>query len=353
MRRIMAVPSWSLAASALLLLAAAGCSDRNVDGGPGGGATDGGWPNTEGSPLPDTLPPLDFDHMDHPGKKDSSGPLPPGCPGCRDYVFSQIRLPATSSEAIKYAYPYKGKQYNAVGNTLALLSSQFPKMNFQDSITGSVHRGKALILMRLQADNLQNDPSVRAQFWIGADGKCCSSMHNPALCAQQAKAGCFNGKAALKIDPSSSADMIFSGSISGGQLRLGPARMRLRFSISGVSSDLPLTQALVRGQVGSSSISGGVLNAAVEHTDIVNILVPQIAKMLHQTYNSPGIDYKTRDMLRQLFDTNKDGKITVAEVLNNALVKTFLKSDFDPDGDGTSELSMGMGFAAVRCKIVN
>jgi hypothetical protein len=34
------------------------------------------------------------------------------------------------------------------------------------------------------------------------------------------------------------------------------------------------------------------------------------------------------------------------------LIRTFLAGDVDVDGDGTRELSVGVGLSAVRCSII-
>ena len=281
------------------------------------------------------------------------GPLLPGCVGCRDYVFSQILVPATSSDAIKYALERKGKKYNALGNILALLSSQSSTLSVPASVANSVNKGKALILMRLQADSLVNDPTVKAQLWLGAETKCCKSPNDPYQCGKEAAVNCFSGKGSFKVASSSPKDMFFSGAISNGQLTLGPGRMTLRMSMAKKSSDLPLKHARLRGSMSADMISSGVLNGAISMADLQKIVIPQIAAMLSETFNSPGIDWETKKMLSQLFDMNKDGKISVHEVADNPLIKTFLAGDVDVEPDGKTDLSLGIGYNAIGARIVN
>ncbi len=321
------------ALAALALAAASGCGGRTLPGSP---TDDGGV--SDGAPW----------KRDQPGMPDA---LPPGCTNCRDYVLSQILIPRNASDAKKYSLLYKGKAFNAFGQVVALLAAQAPSIAVPDSVSHSVNKGKAVLLMRLQADSLVNDPTVSAQLWIGAETQCCSSTWSPDQCAKQAAARCFNGKATFKVHPSSPTNLILPGSIQGGRLTLGPGKLKLRMTMSRVTTDLPLKYGGLRGAVSDATISGGVLSGAISTDTVSKVVIPQIAAMLHQTLQTA--DHKTRQMIRQLFDVNHDGKITASEVANNALIKTFLAGDVDVDGDGVRELSVGMGYSAVRAKILN
>ena len=73
--------------------------------------------------------------------------------------------------------------------------------------------------------------------------------------------------------------------------------------------------------------------------------------MVNTVYIDPTADQKTKDLLKTLFDTNKDGTITATEVATNGLIKTFLDGDVDVDNDGIKELSLGLGFSTVAAKI--
>lgn len=328
----------ALAATALALTI--GCGGRTL---PGSHVDDGGIPDAP--PWQRDLPKK---KDTRPAQPDTGGPLPPNCPGCRDYVFSQILMPSTSHEAQAYALVHQGKKYNALGNIIALLASQAPSMSVKDSVSHSINKGKAILLMRLQADNLVNDPTVRAQLWLGKDAKCCSVTYSPSQCAKQAAATCFNGNGGFYIDPASPKDMIFTGSIQGGKLTLGPGLMTLKMSMSKSIAHVPVKYAWLRGGVSQTSITGGVLNGAIPKGDLEQVVIPQIAKMLDETLKTA--DSKTRKMIEQLFDVNHDGKISTSEVANNALIKTFLGGDVDVEPDGIRELSLGVGFSAVRAR---
>jgi len=288
-----------------------------------------------------------------PVKPDTGGPLKPNCAGCRDYVFSQILVPITSYDAQKYALVFKGKKYNALGNILALLSQQAPGMNVSDSVSNSINKGKAIVLMRLQANSLVNDSTVKAQLWLGADKKCCSATYSPTQCAKQAAASCFNGKGTFKVHSASPKDMLFLGSINNGQLRLGPGKMMLKMSMAKKTANIPLKHVRLSGAVSNMMINAGVLSGAIPKKDLEKTVIPQIALMLNETYTSPNVDKTTKDMIKQLFDMNTDGHIAPDEVANNALIKTFLAGDVDVDSDGENELSLGLGYSAVRAKISN
>ena len=68
-------------------------------------------------------------------------------------------------------------------------------------------------------------------------------------------------------------------------------------------------------------------------------------------YKNTATDKKTRDLIKQLADTNGDGTISTAEVAKNALLANLLAGDVDVDKDGEKELSLGLGLTAVPCVI--
>ena len=54
--------------------------------------------------------------------------------------------------------------------------------------------------------------------------------------------------------------------------------------------------------------------------------------------------------MRKISEKRK-GLYTEEEVKDNDIIKAFLQGDVDVDGDGTPELSLGVGFEAVAATI--
>lgn len=303
-----------------------------------------------------------------PDKKDGSGPpdkslwidgQPPDWhkplprPGW-DYVVNGLHLPTTALEAKNYGLEYKGKRYNALGNIVSLLAAQMPGFTGKQGVLAQVQSGQLLMLLRLYATSLVNDPGANARLYNGATRKCCDNPSNHSQCASQSRSRCFNGSTSFQIQAKAPTNVLASGDISGGALRLGPATLMLRFPFGvGGSQLLTFKHGAILGQVSSKGIFNGRLVGAIPEAEVRSTLMPVMAKLLDQFLKDPNTDAQTRKMLRQLFDANGDGTISASELINNALIKTFLGGDLDVDGDGKRELSVGFGLSAVRCKISN
>jgi hypothetical protein len=88
--------------------------------------------------------------------------------------------------------------------------------------------------------------------------------------------------------------------------------------------------------------------------DVQTTIIPQVAKMIQDALVDPTVTETTKNTIKQLFDTDKNGSVSEDEVKNNGIIKSFLKGDLDLDKDANHEpdhLSMGIGFAAVKAVI--
>jgi hypothetical protein len=206
------------------------------------------------------------------------------------------------------------------------------------------------MLLRLLARDYVNEPAASLWSWTAKQQSCCTSPTVPYVCRQQALAGCFSGGHVFRPITASFSNL--AGSIKGGALRFGPGPMRLRFALSGYGVlDLTLKAAQVRGRYDGKGIRDAILAGAVDKNELNTKLVPAVAAMLSAVLTDPSVNKSTKDTIRTLFDSNQDGKISVAEVANNALIKTFLAGDVDVDSDGQQEMSLGLLFSAVPAVI--
>ena len=358
--------SLCLVLCAVLALA---CSDDTVStydtGTPDAGKGDAGQQDrgqndtgkTDGKPQPDQgkdlKPPVDT----QPPTPDSSPPGPFTCASdCSEYVIDRFIIPATSGAALQYSLEHKGKKYNALGNIIALIMQQAPALELQVSVDNDICAGKTINLLRVKATSLVSEPAVKGQWWIGMPFACCTKTicvdsTVKSQCEAGAKMKCFGGTGKFQVDKTKPGNMYVAGAIKGGALALSSATLTLRLSLSGGGGmDVPLKVATIKGNVVKANITGGVLTGGVEQTDVATKLVPGLAQIINTLYIKTK-DKKTKDLFKQLFDTNADGQITSSEVANNPLMKTFLAGDVDLDGDGKNEVSMGIAFTAVRAAI--
>ncbi len=286
------------------------------------------------------------------GGADSTVSTQLSCAGdCYDMVLDRILLPTTSADADKYGLEVGGKRYNGLGAIISLVSQYASTGGLQQDMDRAVYQGDTLVLLKLQAGDLANASLARAQAW-GGSSSCCSSGKDLAKCKAEAQTRCFGGSAVIQKASGSPENMVFSGSISGGQLSLSASTMELTIKLN-ISSSLKLTfkHARLTGKVSAAGITGGVLSGAIPKSDLDKTLVPELAKLLDAAYKDPKTDKKTRDLIKQLADTNGDGTISSAEVAQNALLATLLAGDVDVDKDGEKELSLGIGLSAVPCVI--
>ena len=329
----------SLVAALALALGAMACSDdTGNDPDKGTSTKDGGGGGDKGKVTKDSGPPPTA--LDCKGNK------------CTEFVLDRILMATTNADAQKYAMEFGGKKYNALGNILSLLASQAPTLGIQDSIDGALCAGKTIVLLKVQAKDMTSDPKAKAQAFTGAEQVCCKedkTAKDSKKCCAEAKAGCFNGKGKFAVDKASPTDMLFNGKIGAGALSLGPAKMKLKIPLTSAGTlDLTLKAVMIKGKASASGITEGVLSGAIPKSDLDTNVIPQVASMLDKTYQDKDTDKSTKDMIKQLFDIDGDGKITKAEVAGNPLIKTFLAGDVDVDGDGEKELSLGIGFTAVN-----
>ena len=277
---------------------------------------------------------------------------------CADLVMSAITLPdATTATKIGHDYNGDGTVDNALGNILGGLSSMAGgSLNVQEAVDSGINKGTTLVLLRMQADDWATDDSSKAQAWVGAPKQCCSTPDDSAACAAEAKTTCFAGGAEFAPAADSPTDAYFGGMISGSQATYGPAGMKFVLPFTGAGAlTLNLKAVYIKGTVGADgkSLSNGILAGAVTQDDLNNNLLPTITTMLNDTLTDPATEQSVKDVIAQLFDTDTSGTVTLEEVKDSTIVKTFLAGDVDVDGDGTKELSLGLGFEAVSAAITN
>ena len=334
--------------AAVILLLAAGCSTGHsviYSDGPGSGElmgfADGSDPATVGGTLDggarDTLPPVSTITC----KSD-----------CRDYVVSRLVLPTPASAgSVGIDHDGDGKIDNALATILGSVASLTSSLDPQQDLDEALYRGKALILIRVQAADFSDTAQALAQIWRAAEQTCCTSS-DLALCKAEATASCLDGSHAFAPHPTTPNAAVLGGSLSSGTAHFGPATVTLSLTLSGVGAlDLALQNVHILGKPGAAGITDGVLAGAIPKSEVDGKLLPALAAMLNDLLADPTESQSNKTLVLGLFDADKDGKISVSEIQSNYLVTTLLGGDVDFDKDGVKETSLGLSFEAVTAVI--
>ncbi len=280
-----------------------------------------------------------------------AAPLPLVCTGdCSDHVISDLRIPFTSSEAAKYSLKHEGKDYNALGQILALVSMYMSEVQrLQTCTTGLAYQGKNVMLLRVQAPDLSKQTKARAQLWQGRDQDCCPGAPSVDKCKQQGQSTCFSGTAKLATRVASDPGAILDGTAKIGELDLRGRDAFLRISRDCVNLvRVPLSRVQIRGTVTAAGIIDGVLAGTVRKKDVTAIVLPMLATSLDSAYHDQATSKENKEYIKQLFDEDRDGSISTQDLASSTLVKVFLSGDVCDD-----ELSLGVGFSTVRAQIQN
>lgn len=254
-------------------------------------------------------------------------------------IVDKLLVPDTPAD---YAVDLDGDGVpdNHVGQILAALSGANPTLDLKKQIIDQINQGKVLLLWEVQAKSLTDDPATRVVAYGGVD-----LDGNPG--------NNFSGKETLGIDPKGPKDTVLQGKIVGGQLSVGPGDFEV---------PIPIGEQLVRvnaiavqfsGKVSVHGMTEGVLSGAIPIEQVTDVLVPALALEMQRQYVSTVSTPEGKAALRDLFDLDKNGSITLDEVRNNPLIGLLLSTpDVDMDGDGTADsISVGLGITAVPCVI--
>lgn len=327
----------TLLATALVAFAASGCSSDSGTTKKDGSVTpkDGGVKDT-GNPSGDGSVPVTMDCSD-PTK-------------CKDFVLSDIKLPGSQSDADKYGMDLDGdgSKDNALGSILSALVQISPSLNLQSAMDSALNQGSTLIGVRVMGGDFAKAAKAAAQAWLLKAKACCTSKDDVAKCKTEAATTCFSGSVEFeKTDAANNA--VFAGSITDGKGKFGPSTLKINLPLSAGVIELNLVSAQFMGTFNGGKIEGGVIAGGITEDELNNQVIPNVAKLLDATIKDATVSADTKTQIKNLFDTNKDGSISVDEVKNNSLIQTFLQPDVTLGGKRC--LSLGIGYGAVGAKI--
>ncbi|PID39135.1 MAG: hypothetical protein CSA65_05685 [Proteobacteria bacterium] len=274
---------------------------------------------------------------------------------CNTFVVSRLVLPTTQEEARRFGYDYDGNTINdnALGSIITAIAGALGQnFQIQPTVDATVYSGKAILLFEVQNTSLSSDPASVLQAHIGEQKACCpGNEDDPNKCkaAATAEGGCFSGSGTFTVAATSPKDAIIKGAITGGQMAFGPAGLKLEIPLSASGKiAVNLKEARIKGAITEAGITSGVISGVIPKADVDNNIIPAVAKLLQDALDNEAVSDEAKTQIKNLFDTNKDDKITADEVKNNSLIQAFLGGDVDVDKDGTAELSLGIGFEAVK-----
>lgn len=277
------------------------------------------------------------------------------CEGdCTDYVFNRLLLPTTTIEAADYAVDFDndGTPDNALGNIISMLGMVSTTMDVQPTVDESVWQGSALVLLRLKAADMTNQTDAVGQAWLAASTECCTDLTTPETCKAQADTSCFKGDYSFTPDSSSPSDALFGGGITGGALNLGPGTLQIKLPIAGDTPlNLNLKAVQLKATVTADGLTEGVLAGVIDKNDLDNGVIPSLVDLLNGMLITGSPDAIAT--IKELFDADGDNTITEEELKTNDLIEAFLAGDVDVDNDGVPELSLGIGFSAVKAVIAD
>jgi hypothetical protein len=272
------------------------------------------------------------------------------------YVADSIDVPTTASEATALGLDLDGdpmlRPDNALGQILAVLVTEGGG-DPQGAVDNFVAQGTLIHIMDLQATSLVDATGVGFGLFVGQDSDV------PAFPADN-----FSGAEMFLIAPETPTDGFLEGAITGGHLGAGPGTVPLMVAVDPDLDPilLHLVGAKVVADVGPTNVVNGRLGGALTGAEVDNVLLPA----LHDIYalivaeDCPGgvcTAGSAGETLLDLFDENKDGMITLAELQESALIQSLFAPDVDlfdatgaynPRVDGLKDsLSFGVGFTAV------
>ncbi|MCC6750484.1 MAG: hypothetical protein IT371_22660 [Deltaproteobacteria bacterium] len=260
-------------------------------------------------------------------------------------VVSQVQLPRSASEHAR-DLDGDGLPDNQLGRILGALSAVMPQLDVQGLLDGDIRAGRMLVLHEVVAPGLSDGTRGELRTYVGRPVEGVGPQH------------IFDGASTLQPLPSIDGRTSLRLEVQGGRLSAGPGDMVVPFVHlnpvpGGAPVLLPLKRVTVEADLGPGVLTGGRMTGAIPVQQMVDRVLPVLAKTVNDTYHMGGLEEQVRTGIRKAFDPNGDGRVTVEEFANSpAVLLTLRNPDVDLDGNGVKDaLSFGLSFKAVPCKI--
>jgi hypothetical protein len=313
----------------------------------------------DGAATPIDAPKIPIDApADAPADVPFDAPPPPA--NHFHYAMSTLLVPMNNNQARDFGVDLDGDQ--VIDNQLGMVMGTLSSMGFdiQTATTAQVDRGQVIELFDLGADSFTTAPNATFAAYIGATPM-------PPACNNAGDVVCrhhLTGAGTFTIASTSPTNPALTGTIAAGAMTTAAGHLVVPLMM--VFGSAPIYVTLLGAKVQLSQASDSALmmlklTGGLSQTDIDTKLIPAMRDSLQASVvkdctalASPpqcgcpsGSTGKTSI---DLFDTNHDCTISVAEVQNNSLIQSLLAPDVTLEGQRC--LSFGMRATAVKAGFV-
>jgi len=259
-------------------------------------------------------------------------------------VVNKYQLPQSGTD---YPFDFGSGPKNKLGTLVQVLNGA--GFNLQNNLDETVQGGAFLLLLELFGKSLADDANtgVEANLGTGKGG---------AITDAGAPAPNFTGTGEFTIKTGTTT-LKLAGKITGGKLTAA-GDLLITIPAGDDASKYPLVtikkgrlEAIVADSA-TSAMTSGKINGLLPWTDVTTKIIPAMQVSVDKAYKDPNTAAATKTLMKTLFDVNGDGTITVDEITNSAALKLVLSPDVDGGSGTLDSMSVGMGFTAVKAKIV-
>ncbi len=269
---------------------------------------------------------------------------PPATTGVQyHFVTNELQIPTTQAQTQAFALNVDGdpQQHpdNLFGTLLTLLASAAPSLELQESLDQAINSGQLVSLHVVKADDPLNDPNVSWFIYLGK---------------QTLSAPSFDGSDKFTLDPATPANAPIVGALTNGRFTGGPGTAHIRIFLLGQAVEVDLLGVRLEADLSAQGCATGKLGGGVTGDEFRGNLLPAIADGLNQAIKT---NQALANTLLLVFDSDRNGTITVQELENNPLLMLAISPDldlldasgkFNPGQDGEKDsYSVGLGFTCV------
>jgi hypothetical protein len=265
----------------------------------------------------------------------------------RAYVISRITLPTTTAQVqeAQFEFPGSGIPVNKVGALVQVMLGLLEGLPVQADLDANLLAGPSRQVVVVRSTELTGfDDQVSAYIVHTTD------VDDPANPSND-----FGGSGQFRMVPGASTGPHWvTGAVDNGAYSAqGDADTTLSIDVplfaDAAPAAFPGVFAQTRGTLTEDGFVG-VSASAVTRADLEGSLYPVTARLLTAGLQLP---VARAQEITNLFDTNTDGEVTVAELIANPTMSSLTSEDMDLDGDQINDhISQAIHLEMVRAELV-